>query len=328
MSEETTPEQQERLARLKAFEGQLTGVPFRAHDAVNQPMIRHWCDAMGDDNPVYTDPERAADSAHGGIVAPPGMIQAWTMAGLKGYPPTADGGKTVQQQIWEILDDGGFTSVVAVGADQEYMRYVKPGDHLTVSILVEDVSPEKKTGLGQGHFITQLYQWKTDEGELVATMRWRLLKFKPRPKGDAKKAAAKKAAANRPRPRPGVTLDNEFFWNGLKEEKLLIQQCAGCGHMQAPPDPMCPKCQGLEWRHVEASGKGTLYSYVVMHYPPVPPFEYPNPIGLVELEEGVRMVTNLVDVAREDIEIGMPLEVTFKKIDDDLTLHQWRPVKS
>jgi hypothetical protein len=137
-----------------------------------------------------------------------------------------------------------------------------------------------------------------------------------------------KAAPKRSRPRPGITLDNQFFWEGLKDEKLLIQKCTSCGYMQAPPDPMCPKCQGLEWDYVEASGRGSLYSFVVMHYPPVPPFDYPNPIGLVELEEGVRMVTNLIDVEKDDIRIGMPLEVTFKKIDDDLTLHQWRPAQS
>lgn len=324
MSDEATPEQQERLAKLKAFEGRTTGAPLRAHDAVNQPMIRHWCDAMEDDNPIYTDPERAALSAHGGIVAPPGMIQAWTMAGLRGAPASSGGEKSVQQRIWQILDEGGFTSVVAVGADQEYMRYVKLGDHLSCEVTIEDVSPEKKTGLGMGHFITQLYKWTEDSGDIVATMRWRLLKFKPRAK---KPGAPKKEAAKRERPHPGITLDNAFFWNGLKEEKLLIQKCAGCGHLQAPPDPMCPKCQGLEWEYVEACGRGTLYSFVVMHYPPVPPFDYPNPIGLVELEEGVRMVTNLIDVEKKDIEIGMPLELTFKKIDEELTLHQWRPAK-
>jgi len=320
--EEITPEQADRLARLKQFEGQVVGEPFRAHDPVNQPMIRHWCDAMEDDNPVYTNPERAEASAHGGIVAPPGMIQAWTMAGLRGVSQDPEAGPSAQEKIWEILDDGGFTSVVAVSADQEYERYVRPGDHLSCTITIENISPEKKTGLGVGHFITQLYSWATDDGEVVATMRWRLLKFQPRPK----KAA--KAAPKRQRPRPGITLDNQFFWEGLKDEKLLIQKCSNCGYMQAPPDPMCPKCQSLEWEYVEASGRGSLYSFVVMHYPPVPPFEYPNPIGLVELEEGVRMVTNLIDVEKDDIRIGMPLEVTFKKIDDDLTLHQWRPARA
>ncbi|HAC81160.1 MAG TPA: hypothetical protein DCG06_12745, partial [Deltaproteobacteria bacterium] len=114
MAEEITPEQADRLSRLKEFEGQVVGEPFRAHDPVNQPMIRHWCDAMEDDNPVYTDPDRAAQSVHGGIVAPPGMIQAWTMAGLRGAHREEGAAPTVQEKIWEILDDGGFTSVVAV----------------------------------------------------------------------------------------------------------------------------------------------------------------------------------------------------------------------
>src|SRR5690349_1494699 len=72
--------------RLRAFVGRPAAPPFRAHDPVNQPMIRHWCDAVGDANPVYTVPRVAAASRHGGIVAPPAMLQAWTMRGL-GHPP-------------------------------------------------------------------------------------------------------------------------------------------------------------------------------------------------------------------------------------------------
>jgi uncharacterized OB-fold protein len=89
--------------------------------------------------------------------------------------------------------------------------------------------------------------------------------------------------------------------------------------------PACGVCGSLEWDSVEASGRGTLYSYVVVHYPQVPAFEYPLPIGLIELEEGTRVVANLDGMAREDMEIGMPLRATFVDFDEDLSLPVFVP---
>ena len=90
--------------------------------------------------------------------------------------------------------------------------------------------------------------------------------------------------------------------------------------------PACANCGSLEWDTVEASGRGTLYSYVVVHYPQVPAFEYPLPIGLVELEEGTRVVANLGAVALEDIKVGMALRAEFVDYDDELTLPVFVPV--
>jgi uncharacterized OB-fold protein len=88
---------------------------------------------------------------------------------------------------------------------------------------------------------------------------------------------------------------------------------------------MCPQCQSLEWDTVEASGRGTVYSYVINHHPQVPAFEYPLVIALVELEEGTRLVSNVVDVDPADVHVGMPLEVVFEAVDDELTLPLFRP---
>jgi len=173
-------EQKERFyAQLKEFEGRRVGEPFVARDPVNTPMVRHWCDAMGDDNPVYTDPDAAAASVFGGLVAPPSMLQAWTMRGLKPPPQT---GPNAQAELWEVFEEGGFTSVVAVNCDQEYVRYLKPGDHLTHEIVIDGISEEKQTGLGTGHFIDQLYTFRDQHGEKVGTMTFRLFKFRPRKK--------------------------------------------------------------------------------------------------------------------------------------------------
>src|SRR5690348_3088500 len=132
--------------RLQGFVGRPTAPPQRARDPVNQPMIRHWCDAMGDANPVYTDPDAAAASRHGGIIAPPAMLQAWTMRGLdrRGMPA----GEYVIGQIFALLDEAGFTSVVATNSEQEYLRSLRLGDHLTVGGVIESISEEKRTGLG------------------------------------------------------------------------------------------------------------------------------------------------------------------------------------
>jgi len=106
---------------------------------------------------------------------------------------------------------------------------------------------------------------------------------------------------------------------------LLVQRCTSCGALRHPPLPACAVCGSLEWGTVESSGRGTLYSYVVVHHPQVPSFEYPLPVGLIELEEGTRVVANLDGMAREEIQIGMPLQVTFVDFDEGLSLPVFVP---
>src|SRR5690349_4954255 len=125
-------------------------------------------------------------------------------------------------------------------------------------------------------------------------------------------------------PRPGLTHDNRFFWDGLAAGKLLIQRCASCRRLQHPPAPMCPACHGFDMDAIEASGRGTIHSFVVAHHPPVPPFPYPNVIVLVDLEEGTRLVSGLVGVEPDDVRIGMPVRVDFETVDDGLALHVFR----
>jgi hypothetical protein len=126
-------------------------------------------------------------------------------------------------------------------------------------------------------------------------------------------------------PRPGVTHDTRFFWEGLRQHRLLIQRCARCHRLQHPPAPMCPACHSLEMGAVEASGRGTIHSFVVTEHPPVPPFSYPNVIVLVELEEGTRLVSRLVGVDPDAVAIGLPVEVEFESVDEELVLHRFRP---
>jgi uncharacterized protein len=126
---------------------------------------------------------------------------------------------------------------------------------------------------------------------------------------------------------PGVSLDNQFFWDGLKDHKLLIQRCTGCQALRHPPRPMCPRCNSVAWDTVEASGRGTVFSFVMPQHPPFPWFEYPYIVVLVDLEEGVRLVSNLCGIAPDDASIGMAVEVFYEHFDDGLVLHQFRPAE-
>jgi uncharacterized OB-fold protein len=129
---------------------------------------------------------------------------------------------------------------------------------------------------------------------------------------------------------PSNSRDTEFFWAGLKDHKLLIQRCMACQTLRVPPRPMCGNCQSLNWEAIESTGCGTVYSYVMPKYPPLPFLEYAYVVALVELDEGVRIVSNLCHIVPEAIENGMPVEVfyeAFNSITDgeELVLHQFRP---
>ncbi len=319
--------------RLQAFVGMATGVATRGQDPVNLPMIRHWVEAMGDHNPVYVDEAAARQAGFPGIIAPPTMLQAWIMRGLRASQEAdrarANGevsADSPSDNLMGLLDEAGFTSVVATNCDQHYVRPLVPGDHLEASSVIDAVSSEKATGLGAGHFITTRLEFTDQNGEPVATMRFRILKFKPRPKAAAGPAAS--GTTPRPkRPRPALTQDNRFFFEGAKRHELLIQHCTNCGVLRHPPRPSCANCRSFEWDTVTASGRGTIYSFVVNHYPQVPAFDYPLVVALVELEEGTRLVANVSGITPEEMAIGMPVVADFEDFDEDLTLPVFGPAQ-
>jgi uncharacterized OB-fold protein len=243
-----------------------------------------------------------------------------------------------------LLDAEGLTSVVATNCEQQYARPLVVGDRVLARSVIEAISDPKRTGLGTGRFVTtrldyvavpdadvpvgalssEQVQALFDAGEPVATMRFRILKYLPSLRTPP--SAPDPPSAPRPlRPRPALTQDNAFWFEGARAHRLLIQHCTSCGTLRHPPLPACATCGSFEWDTVEASGRGTLYSYVVVHYPQVAAFEYPLPIGLVELEEGTRLVADLGSVAPDDITIGMPLRAEFVDYDEELSLPLFVP---
>lgn len=123
---------------------------------------------------------------------------------------------------------------------------------------------------------------------------------------------------------PTVTLDDRFFWEGVAAGELRIQRCARCGHLQHPPTPMCPACHSVDRSWVVSPGRGTIASWLVSRHPTEPDAE-PRIVVLVDLEEGVRLVSNLTGADPDDVADGQAVEVVFAEV-DGVPLHQFRLV--
>ncbi|MET9530189.1 OB-fold domain-containing protein [Streptomyces sp. NPDC006649] len=340
------PSGRDRLyERLKAYEGRPAATSGVGKDTVNEAMIRHWCEAMGDVNPAYP------------AVAPPTMLQAWTMGGLSGHT----GRTAAYDELFALLDGAGCTAVVATDCEQEYLRDLRPGDRITFDAVIESVSERKKTALGTGYFVTTRMDVR-GEGQLAGTHRFRILKYAPAARArtpaevgaesggtaatgsrstvasDSGRTAdgaapggttggAKGARAGRPgarRPRPVVNRDNAGFWDGVARHQLLIQRCTSCSALRFPWLPGCNACGSPQWDTIAASGAGTVYSYVVMHHPAFPAFDPPYAVGLIELAEGVRMVSNVIGVPYDKVRVGLPVSLEFLRVEEDVELPVFR----
>jgi uncharacterized OB-fold protein len=330
MSSETTAVDavvRQAAARIAAL-GQ--SAPRAGRDPVNQPMVGNWVEAIGDTNPAYTDPDFAAASIHGGIVAPPAMAQVWTMYGLHGHRADDD----PLGLMMTALDEAGFTSVVATNSDQIYHRYLRPGERLTASTALAGVVGPKRTGLGEGYFVTTRTLWRVAD-ELVAEMVFRVLKFRPPtldpgptvplergPSGRIIDAGEYAAGVLR----PVISADTVFFWDGLKSGELRIQRWGRV--LRHPPGPMDPGGDlALVPDHLVAAGTGVVFSFVVHHHPKVPGKRLPFVVALVELDEGVRVLGELIGADPATVTVGMAVRAVFLRVDDDLTLPGFEPVE-
>ncbi len=128
------------------------------------------------------------------------------------------------------------------------------------------------------------------------------------------------------RPIPQPTPETQHFWDGTSEGELRIQRCQDCSKAYFPPRPFCPECSSRNVAVEVASGSATLYSYVI-HHRAMPGFTPPYAIAVVELSEGPRMMTNIVecDQTPEALVLDMPLEVTFEQVSDEISVPLFRP---
>ena len=127
------------------------------------------------------------------------------------------------------------------------------------------------------------------------------------------------------RPDPIVTADAAFFWEGAKRGELLAQRCADCGNLQHPPRPMCPACHSVHRQEARLSGRGEVYSWIIPRHPPALGFTQPPVVALIQLEEGIRLVSNIVGVADDQVSVGMPVEVQFEPTVGGYAVPVFRP---
>ena len=291
-------------ARVAAFVGRSYG-PYRAWDAVNAPMIRQWRDAIGAGND---------DSAADPVVAPRTMLNAWMMRGLSDRRP-ADSVSDDPYALVALLRAEGYVGVVATQCSQRYGRDLRVGDRLSSQVVVDGVSTRKSTGLGEGYFVTLRHDYSVGD-EAVGSMAFTTLHYAPRTKAEARPSP----------PQPGISDDTRFFWEGLARDELLAQRCDGCGALRHPPGPVCTRCHSLEWRAVKLAGTGRLYSWTVIHHAAHPAFDYPHVIGLIDLDEGLRIVAPLDGVAPDALADGLALEVVFRHAEGEHRLPAFRPI--
>ncbi|MFV2175742.1 hypothetical protein ACFHW2_34865 [Actinomadura sp. LOL_016] len=175
------------LAGRLAAAGERPAAP--CPDPVNAPMIRNWTQALG-------DPGSWDD------VAPPAMIQVWSMPGLA--EPAERG---VADEVLRLLEDTGHTGVVATNCEQTYDRYVKVGEHLRSTMRFGGVAGPKTTAMGEGYFVTWHQSWYDGNGERVAEMLFRVLKFRPRESAGAAAGGEGPPPARAGEPADGLTID-------------------------------------------------------------------------------------------------------------------------
>lgn len=301
------------------------GEPTIARDPVNQPMIHHWTDAIGDTNPIYVDEAAAKAAGHDGIVAPPAMIQVWTMMGLGRTRSDDD----PLARAMKLFDDAGYVGVVATNCDQTYHRYLSPGEQVAMTAEITEVVGPKQTALGEGYFINQKIRWHVGKEE-VAEMDWRIMKFLPAAKQAAPETASFPDDLDPDKlMRPSSSRDTKFFWDGINAHELRIQRRPD-GTLQHPPVPAVWADKDAPADYLVASGKGTVFSYVVHHAPKVPGRTLPFVIALVELEEGVRMLGELRGIEADQVKIGLPVTATYLDFPDSeispaWSLYAWEP---
>ena len=186
----------EPTADLSTYVGRAAGPARHAPAPVNEGAIHAWCHALGDSLPIYRDADFAAGTRWGGIVAPPTMLQAWTMPDRR-QSPEPDDTPSAERELMAKLAERGYTAVVATNCEQSYVRALHLGDQLTSRTTIEDIAGPKRTALGEGFFVTLQTDYLDKAGEPVGTMSFRSLRYR-----------AEQRRSEKPAPRPAEISSN------------------------------------------------------------------------------------------------------------------------
>ncbi|HNN87256.1 MAG TPA: OB-fold domain-containing protein, partial [Pseudomonadales bacterium] len=203
----------------------------------------------------------------------------------------------------------------------------KPGDTVIAHTKIHSISEEKATGMGTGYFIETRTEFTDQNKELVGTMLFRVLKFKP---AQAAKPVAENAQEENKAPTRAKSVrghDNAWWWEQLEKNKVVtIQRCKSCSTLRHPPRPFCNQCQSGEWDFVTSKLDGEIFSFVELHYPEIPGYTYPLMCAVITLDEGTRILSNIIDCKPEDVQIGKRVKGEVMQVDADNVLPQFRLV--
>lgn len=291
-----------------------------APDDVNDAMIRHWAEAIGDKNPAYTDKEWAAKSARGKTIAPPAMLYAW---GQEGFAVTVERPVNALSDLERTFRKHGYTGVLGTNLSQEYFKEVSPGDNVHLVMRIDSISERKTTSRGPGYFFETVTEFFDQHGDKIGNQRFKVLSFLPNEPvqavgGDDKLEVPTRIASPRGQ-------DNGWWWDAVDEGKVLIQRCSSCQTLRHPPRPMCGHCQSMEWDSIESDLDGEILSFTELHHPKVPGYQYPLVCAVIRLGEGTNIVSNIVGCEPSDVHIGMQVKGKVEQVDEKTMLPQFYP---
>lgn len=318
-----TPEEQKAFEeKIYAYVGRDIFVAQAAQDEINEAMIRHWAEAMGDDNPAYQDKEWAAQSSRGHVIMPPAMLYCWNQEGISAATQRSS---DVLTDMCEVFDQHGYTGVLGTNLTQEYFKEAQIGDRVVVDMVVDKITEQKATARGIGYFFETLTTFTDQNGEKLGTQRFRVLKFIPAEGANSAVSsdeAVIEAPSRIPSPRGH---DNGWWWNACDEGRMLIQRCKACQTLRHPPRPMCGECQSMEWDSIESTMDGEVLSFTEIHHPKVPGYPSPLICAVIKVSEGTNFVSNIRGCESADISIGMRVQGVMEQVDEKTMLPQFYP---
>ena len=316
-----TPEEQKAFEdKIYTYVGKQVCPPTPAKDPVNQAMIRHWTEVMGDTNPAYGNSEWAKSSKRGKSIAPPAMLYVWNQ---EGFAVTQGRPSDPQTDMVELFNEYGFTGVLGTNVKQEYFKETSPGDTVYVEMVIDTISERKATARGTGYFFETLATFTNQDGEKIGNQRFRVLKFIPQEQPAATASEDKLQVPTRIASPRGH--DNGWWWDACDEGKVMIQRCKSCQTLRHPPRPMCGECQSMEWDSIESALDGEVLSYTALRHPKIPGYPTDPICAVIKLGEGTNIVSNIVGCEYEDVQIGMKVKGVVEQVDEKTTLPQFYP---